>query len=117
MIDWHTHILPGVDDGSRDVEESIKMLSELKAQGIEYVVATPHFIANAESVDEFLKRRDEAYASLTAVAGEDLPKILCGAEVKYYPGIARMEGLEKLTVGDTRILLLEMPMAKWTKYT
>lgn len=117
MIDWHTHILPGIDDGSRDTEESIKMLSELKAQGIEYVVATPHFIANAESVDEFLERRNKAYANLTAAAGEDLPKILCGAEVKYYPGIARMEGLEKLTVGDTKILLLEMPMAKWTKYT
>ena len=117
MIDWHTHILPGIDDGSRDTEESIKMLSELKAQGIEYVVATPHFIANAESVDEFLERRDKAYANLTAAADEGLPKILCGAEVKYYPGIARMDGLERLTVGDTKILLLEMPMAKWTKYT
>ena len=98
MIDWHTHILPAVDDGSRDIEESLKMLSELKAQGVDCVVATPHFIANAESVEEFISRRDEAYASLAESMSEDLPKVLCGAEVKYYPGIAKMEGLEKLTV-------------------
>ncbi len=117
MIDWHSHILPAVDDGSQDIDESLKMLSTLKEQGIEYVVATPHFIANAESVDEFLERRNKAYAELTAAMGEDLPKVLCGAEVKYYPGIAKMENLEKLTVSGTNILLLEMPMTKWTKYT
>ena len=117
MIDWHSHVIPAVDDGSRDIEESLKMLSELKAQGVDCVVATPHFIANAESVEEFISRRDEAYASLTDSMSEDLPKVLCGAEVKYYPGIAKMEGLEKLTVSGTNILLLEMPMTKWTKYT
>lgn len=117
MIDWHSHILPAIDDGSQDIDESLKMLSTLKEQGIEYVVATPHFIANAESVDEFLERRNKAYAELAAAMGEDLPKILCGAEVKYYPGIAKMENLEKLTVSGTNILLLEMPMTKWTKYT
>lgn len=117
MIDWHTHILPGIDDGSSNTDESLKMLAELKTQGIEYVVATPHFVANAESVDEFLKRRNKAYDELSSAMNEDFPKILCGAEVKYYPGISHMEGLERLTIEGTNILLLEMPMTRWTKYT
>ncbi len=42
MIDWHSHILPGVDDGSRDIEESISILKMLSEQGVETVIATPH---------------------------------------------------------------------------
>jgi protein-tyrosine phosphatase len=46
-----------------------------------------------------------------------MPRVVCGAEVKYYPGIARMAGLERLCIENTRLLLLEMPAAKWTEYT
>ena len=42
MLDFHTHILPGVDDGSRSVDESLQMLERMQVQGIETVVATPH---------------------------------------------------------------------------
>lgn len=117
MIDWHSHILPDMDDGSRNTEESLSMLKALKVQGADTVIATPHFIANAESVEEFLKRRQKSYEELSLAMDSDCPKVLCGAEVKYYPGIAKMEGLDKLTVENTKLLLLEMPMTKWTEYT
>ena len=52
MIDFHTHILPLMDDGSKSIEESIKMLKMLSAQGVKRIVATPHFYANDESVDK-----------------------------------------------------------------
>ena len=45
MIDWHSHILPEMDDGSRDTDESIAMLEALKHQGVDTVIATPHFHA------------------------------------------------------------------------
>jgi protein-tyrosine phosphatase len=44
-------------------------------------------------------------------------RIVCGAEVKYYPGIGRMEDLHKLALEGTNLLLLEMPMTKWTDFT
>ena len=47
MIDFHTHILPGIDDGSRNVEISIQMLHEEKQMGIDHVVFTPHFMPTA----------------------------------------------------------------------
>ena len=43
IIDMHAHILPGIDDGSRDWDESRRMLEESYRQGIRYIVATPHY--------------------------------------------------------------------------
>ena len=43
MIDFHSHILPEVDDGSASVEESAALLSMLSEQGVDVVAATPHF--------------------------------------------------------------------------
>ena len=117
MIDWHSHVLPALDDGSKSVDESQRMLTALKEQGIACVIATPHFHANRESVDKFLQRRQESYERLMQIDQGSLPQVLCGAEVRYYPGIAKMEGLERLAIDGGGILLLEMPMDKWTEYT
>ena len=57
MIDFHTHILPKMDDGSKSTEESIAMLKMQAEQGIRWVVATPHFYAEPESPQDFLQRR------------------------------------------------------------
>ena len=116
MIDWHSHILPSMDDGSKNVAESLSMLRSLQEQGISCVVATPHFYANEDSIDSFLKRRTHAYDKLSSEMTEDLPRIVCGAEVQYYPGISKLAGIEQLTIGKTNLLLLEMPMARWSGY-
>ena len=58
MLDFHTHILPGVDDGSRNVDESMQMLAKMKEQGVSQVVATPHFYADDESVERRIHRND-----------------------------------------------------------
>ena len=117
MIDWHSHILPAMDDGSKDPDESIAMLDALAAQGVDTVIATPHFYANDESVDEFLSRREASYALLEAKKTRQDIRVICGAEVRYYSGISRMEDLPKLAVGNSKLLLLEMPFAKWSEHT
>lgn len=116
MIDFHSHVLPGMDDGSRNVEESIAMLRLLSQQGVDTVVATPHFYANDESVSEFVARRGNAFEKLEGSLAPDVPKILLGAEVKYYEGISRLENLESLRVQNSKLLLLEMPSKRWTEY-
>lgn len=117
MIDWHSHILPGMDDGSRNVHESISMLDMMRAQGVSCVVSTPHFYANEESIDHFLERRHTCFELLKQHIAQTHPRILCGSEVRYYPGIAKLYNLKDLAIENTRILLLEMPMAHWTEYT
>lgn len=116
MIDWHNHILPGVDDGSRDLAESIEMIKMQMAQAVTTVIATPHFYANDETVEAFLERRNAAFGELKLKLPENAPEILLGAEVKYYQGISRMENLKALRIQNSKLLLLEMPMTVWTEY-
>ncbi len=117
MIDFHSHILPAVDDGSQSIEESLALLKMLSEQEIDTVFATPHFLANRDSVDSFLSKREEACARLCEAVGGEGPSIVRGAEVAYYPGISRLSGLERLRSEKGRLLLLEMPMTKWTEFT
>lgn len=116
MIDFHSHILPAMDDGSKNEQESLKMLGELKNQGVMAVVATPHFYANGESVSDFLLRRQASFEKLEAVLKDNFPRIILGAEVRYYEGISRLDDLKKLCISGTDLLLLEMPSAKWTDF-
>lgn len=116
MIDFHSHILPEIDDGSKSADESIEMLKLLKDQGVTKVVATPHFYANKESVKSFLARRESSYKKIEAYINESLPDIVPGAEVRYYDGISHLDDLNKLCISGTDLLLLEMPSTKWTEY-
>lgn len=116
MVDWHTHILPAMDDGSKSIEESVQMLRMLSEQGVSRVIATPHFYANNESVESFLDRRRESYEQLSEHLFEGAPEIRLGAEVAYYSGISRLPDLKRLCVEGSKCLLLEMPMSKWTEY-
>lgn len=115
MIDWHNHILPGMDDGSKDAAESIAMLEMQASQGIGTVIATPHFYANDEPVASFIERRGKALAALKEQLPENAPRILLGAEVRYYQGISRLENLKNLRLEGSKLLLLEMPMSVWTE--
>ena len=117
MIDWHTHILPNVDDGSQSVEESVQLLTMQAEQGVEVVIATPHFCAEEESPEHFLARRERSFQSLQKEMSIGLPKILLGAEVQYYPGISQLKDVKKLCIEGTSLLLLEMPFSDWTEYT
>ncbi len=119
MLDFHSHILPEIDDGAQSVEESIAMLKMLKEQGVQTVALTSHYIAMDESPDDFLQRRERSLKILKdeiSKSGEVTPKLMLGAEVYYYPNICKMEELRKLTLDDTGLLLMEMPMATWGEY-
>ena len=116
MIDFHSHILPGIDDGSKDTATSLLMLNAMKKQCADTVCATSHFYATQRTVDRFLFRRQEAWEKLRDLLPQDAPRILLGAEVLYYPGIANMEALPSLCLEGTRLLLLEMPFEPWTGY-
>lgn len=119
MIDFHTHILPGIDDGARDIDMTEAMLRAEAEQGVTHVFATPHFYAQRRSIQRFLERREGALAKTREIIasartrGEAFPEITAGAEVYYFGGIGRAEQLNKLCMEGTDILLLEMPFCQW----
>ncbi len=67
MIDLHTHLLPGVDDGSNTVEQSVEVLERFAAQGVTAVCCTPHLRAS-ESVDPPCDALDDLLATLRDAA-------------------------------------------------
>ena len=83
IIDFHSHILPGIDDGSQSVEESIALLRKEAEQGVTQVIATPHFYPRYDAPEQFLKRRSEAEAALREEMSKHsgLPQLFVGAEV------------------------------------
>lgn len=117
MIDWHSHILPSMDDGSRNIQESLSLVAMQKSQGVDTVIATPHFYANDETLESFLSRRRAAFEALSRQLPADSPQIRLGAEVRYYAGISRMQDLAMLKIEGSRALLLEMSVSEWTEYT
>jgi len=118
MIDFHSHILPGVDDGSQDLAESLSMLRSSFLQGVDAVVSTSHFYADDDYPEEFLKRRNLAAGQLAdamLLSTEVYPRVILGAEILYFPGISEAEGIDLLCIGDSRCILLEPPMAPWSE--
>ena len=114
MTDVHSHILPSVDDGSASVEESVKLLTMLSEQGVDTVAATPHFYADYDDLGSFLKRRLDAYNNLMLNTPASLPQIRLGAEVAYFDGISYSDAVNELTIEGTPLLLVEMPMDRWS---
>ncbi len=117
VIDFHSHILPKIDDGSESLKQSIAMLQKEKEQGITHVVATPHFYAVQHKPGDFLEKRAVAEQALRAEMKRHpgLPRVTVGAEIYYYNGIGDSEVLTQLTVGNTRFVLVEMPMPPWSE--
>ncbi len=117
LYDVHAHFLPAMDDGCQTPEEALLLLQAAKAQGVEGMLATPHYYP-VESVEQFLQRRQAAEERLkAALADWDtslLPRIAMGAEVAYHPGLGLEENLQQVCLGNSKYLLLEMPFTKWT---
>ena len=115
MVDLHTHILPGMDDGAQTIEESLAMLCEQARQGVQAVALTPHFYSRQESVSEFLERRNAAWTQLLRATQEKhLPSLILGAEVAWSSQMSQWDNLEELCYQGTKMLLVELPVAPWT---
>lgn len=112
LIEYHCHILPQIDDGSDSVEMSLKMIEMMRAQGVERIIATPHFYAHRENynVKAFLEKRQNAYNKLVP-ADETNSDILLGAEIAIEHGLHKIPDIDKLRIADTDYILLELPYA------
>lgn len=107
--DLHNHIMPGIDDGARNVEGSLKLLEAHSLQGIRNICLTPHYYSYEESIDSFLERRRNSIDELLPSIPTDM-NIKFGAEVfatKYL--FTQDHDLSDLCVSGTKFMLTEFP--------
>lgn len=116
IVDFHSHVLPGLDDGSSNIQESISMLRMEAKQQIGHVIATPHFYPQHDTPERFLARRDAAEAKLREEMEKHpgLPRVSIGAEVYFFHGISNSDAIYQLTIDKKQCILLEMPIGPWT---
>ena len=115
IADLHCHILPGIDDGAKDLETAIALLKEEKSQGVQQIVFTPHFWSWQKSLRQFVKDRYEAAAKLEKILNEEGIEWSAGAEVRMTPDLLKMD-LELLNIVDTQYFLLEWPFNQFPLY-
>jgi protein-tyrosine phosphatase len=111
MFDLHCHLLPGLDDGAADLEQSLKMARIAVEDGVRGVVCTPHWLtAHYENGRDAVMEATQRLQ--TALSDQHIPlQIYPGAELRLDTGI--LEGIRAgalLTLNDTgRFVLLELP--------
>jgi protein-tyrosine phosphatase len=110
MFDLHSHILPGIDDGAANLDESLAMARAYVAQGVSVVACTPHILPGV-----YHNTGPDIRLRVTKLQGEldaqDIPlRLLTGADNHIVPDF--IDGLKQgrlLTLGDTSYVLVEPP--------
>lgn len=113
LIDFHSHILQNMDDGSSSVEMSLQMIHRSFQQGVYAIVLTPHFYAGKEYPEHFLERRARLLNELNSRRQAQFPILIPGAEIQYFEGLTSMEELPRMRIHKSPGLLIEMPFRTW----
>lgn len=117
--DFHSHILPGIDDGAQSVQDSLKMLDMMGSavkDGTHYVVATPHFKAHEitdELISSYIAERNSAFDMLVSEIPDIRQQIILGSEVALNRELTECDNTEKLVMGKSDIIMLEMPFLSY----
>ena len=107
-LDIHSHILPGVDDGSIDMDMTLKMIGQAYDEGVRYMVATPHYYpghrnAGKEHIitvfNEVRKEAAKQFSDMTIMLGNEI----------YFKdeAVELLKKKEIFTLNDSRYILVE----------
>ena len=116
FIDVHCHILPGLDDGAKDIEQAKEMFMTAYEEGIRTIIATPHNYASRRSVST-QTIIDTCRQMKEYLAEWELPvSLYVGNEIYYRSGVAELlEEKKILSLADSRYVLVEFdPYAEFT---
>lgn len=114
MTDLHCHLLPGIDDGAKDVDMSLELLRQERNQGVTNIVFTSHFRPDHEDLHDFLKKRNKAFGTLmNAVQAEGSFNFSykLGAEVYFSPTLAELD-VESLCYTRSPYMLMEFSFTR-----
>ena len=117
VVDIHTHVLPGIDDGAEKMALSYRMLRRSYKQGVRKVIATPHYVAyHWRTKPQQIQELMEKLAARVQKAMPDL-ELYRGQEIQYFEGMVEMlrEG-KLLTLAGSRYVLTEfLPTSSWSQ--
>lgn len=107
MIDFHSHILPEVDDGSQSYEESQLLIVEARDAGFDKIISTSHYASNCYEVPEY--KRKEHIENLKQE--ENAPQIFVGSEIFLtHDVLTALEEFKASTINGTKYILVELPL-------
>lgn len=107
MTDLHTHILPNVDDGSKNITDSLKYLHMLEKLGFKKAVLTPHFYPDNETSERMLERRDAAVTLLKEKNDTGI-ELYSGCECYMHEYLFHAADLRPFCISGGRYLMVEL---------
>lgn len=118
MVDLHSHILPGIDDGAKDLQESLQLIRMELSAGVDTIAVTPHYHYEHRTMPEFLSQRAKAQVILNNALslGSAKVTIVTGAEVYLTPQLLRNRDKARLCYAGTHYMLVEFPMSGYSEW-
>lgn len=118
MIDIHSHILPGVDDGAKDMSETLAMAKEAAEEGIEKIIATPHH-KNGQYENEKPEIIEKVREVNEAIKAEGISlEVLTGQETRIFGEfLEHYESGVIMTLAHSEYVFVELPSGHVPRYT
>ncbi len=111
MIDFHTHILPNIDDGSRSIEETFNLIEEAKQAGFDKIVLTPHYMEGYYETDVAEREVWLDAISKNLYIKNYAGKLYLGNEIYMSDNmIGLLENAKASTINNTSYVLFELPL-------
>ena len=110
MIDFHSHILPNIDDGSRSIEETFNLIKEAEKVGFDAIICTSHYMENYFETD-VPEREVWVKAILENLKTKNIEtNLYMGNEIYFTDNIIELlEKRKAATINDTSYVLIELP--------
>ncbi|HHV12846.1 MAG TPA: hypothetical protein GXX75_21460 [Clostridiales bacterium] len=110
MVDLHTHILPGMDDGAGSIGEAVRMSEVFWQQSVDTVVCTPHFNPSETSLQDYVDKRADAMKKM----GQSRVALVPASETYLHEYLFHYPDLSQLCIRQTDYLLIELPFTgRW----
>jgi protein-tyrosine phosphatase len=117
VIDLHTHVLPGLDDGARSAEEALAMLGEMEAEGVRVVVATPHVRFDYPTTPAAMVSALRDVRAAAKDAGLAIEVVQGGELSLVFVDESGPDELASFALGgSSSVLLVEFPYADWPSF-
>ncbi len=116
MLDFHSHLIPGVDDGSPNLETSRVAIATMQAQGVKTIITTPHLRASLLTrpidLEDYFELVDSAWEALAEMVAIEFPKMRLerGFEIMLDTPQINLSD-PRLRLGGSRFVLVEFPFA------
>lgn len=107
MIDFHSHILPNIDDGSRNMEQTVEILKEAKNAGFNKIISTSHYMEEYYNIDEKQRKKliEEVKEQNQGI------ELFLGSEIYVTGNIVELLKNQKAsTINNSKYVLFELPL-------